>query len=212
MTPNVSSSETAAPTQSSDAFSRLGRGIAALPRLGLREINQWVLHKRLKRRGVRLESTTLVLECDISGGNITIGARSVVKRSLLDGRGGIEIGHDVLVDHATILSADHNLDDVSLSTVYAAVVIEPYVVIFRDALVLPGLRIGFGAVIGAGAVVTKDVPAMTIVAGVPAHAVRHRRAVHTGADLRRMSGYVGHCWSYPFADRTANPHRRLRGR
>ena len=212
MTPDVSPSETAAATRSGDAFSRLGRGIAALPRFCLREISQWFLHQRLKRRGVRLESTTLVLgECEISG-NVSIGARSVIKRSLLDGRGGLEIGHDVLVDHATILTADHNLDDASFPTVYAAVVIEPYVVIFRDAIVLPGLRIGLGAVIGAGAVVTRDVPAMTIVAGVPAHPVRQRRAVHTGADLRRMSGYVGHCWSRPLADLVADLHSRLRGR
>ena len=47
MTPNVSSSETEAPTQPSDAFSRLGRGIAALPRLCGREISQWFLHRRL---------------------------------------------------------------------------------------------------------------------------------------------------------------------
>jgi hypothetical protein len=88
---------------------------------------------------------------------------------------------------------------ISFGTDYSPVVIEPYVVIFRDAIVLPGLRIGFGAVIAAGAVVTKDVPAMTIVAGTPARPVRERTAVHDNADLRRMSGYIGHSWRRPAA-------------
>jgi serine acetyltransferase len=212
MTFDVLSNETAEPARPSGAFSRLVRGIAALPRLCCRETIQWLLHRRLKHRGVRLESTSLVLgECEFSG-DVSIGARSVVRRSLLDGRGGLEIGHDVLVDHATILTADHNLDDPGLPTVYSAVVIEPYAVIFRDAIVLPGLRIGFGAVIGAGAVVTRDVPAMTIVAGVPAKPVRQRRAVHTGADLRRMGGYVGHCWSRPLSDLALDLYSELRRR
>ena len=212
MTSDVSSGTTA-PTRSGDTVSRLGRGIAALPRLCLREISQWFRHQRLKRRGVRLDSTTLVVgECEISGKNITIGARSVVRRSLLDGRGGIEIGHDVFVDHATIITADHNLDDPSLPTVYRAVEIEPYVVILRGAIVLPGIRIGFGAVIGAGSVVTRDIPPMTIAAGIPAQAIRMRRAVHTGADLRRMSGYVGHCWLRQLAGLAADLRRRLSGR
>jgi len=212
MTQNLSSSETAAATRPSDAFSRFRRGIVALPRLCLREANQWFLHQRLKHRGVRLEPTALVVgECEISG-NVTIGARSVVTQSLLDGRGGLEIGHDVSIDHATILTADHNLDDESCPTVYRGVVIEPYVMIFRNAIVLPGRRIGFGAVIGAGAVVTRDVPPMTVVAGVPAHTIRQRRAVHTGADLRRMSGYVGHCWLRSITELATGRYSPLRRR
>lgn len=44
----------------------------------------------------------------------------------------------------------------------------------RDALIMPQVTIGNGAVIGAGAIVTKNVPAYTIVAGVPAKLIRHR--------------------------------------
>src|SRR5688572_21587708 len=105
MTSTISSDEAAAVTRTDDAFLGLRRGIAALPRLCLREINQWFLHRRMKRLGVRLEPTALVIgECEISG-SVSIGTGSVVKRSLLDGRGGLEIGHDVLVDQATILTA-----------------------------------------------------------------------------------------------------------
>ena len=177
-------------------ISRLRRGITALPRLWLREAHQWFLHRRLRRLGIRLDATTLVLgDCRISGPDLTIAAGSVVKDSLLDGRGGLDIGKNVFIDHATILTADHDLDDPHFRTVYRPVVIESYVIIFRQAIILPGVRLGRGAVVGAGAVVTKDVPPMTIVCGSPARAVRQRANVHTDADLRRMSGYVVHRWT-----------------
>ena len=135
------------------------------------------------RRCGRLEATTLVLgQCDISVGDITIGARSVVKRSLLDGCGGLEIGHDVSGDHTTILAAEHNLDDENFSTGYRAVVIERYVVI-PDATVLAWStsRIWCGA--GGGVVVARGLTPMTIGAEKPAHAIHQRLAVHTSADF-----------------------------
>lgn len=49
---------------------------------------------------------------------------------------------------------------------------ERYATIYSGAVVLPHLRIGEGAVVGAGAVVTEDVPPFTLVAGVPARALR----------------------------------------
>lgn len=53
------------------------------------------------------------------------------------------------------------------------IVIEDKVWIGSNAVVLPGVRIGYGAVVGAGSVVTRDVPAMTVAVGSPCRVLRH---------------------------------------
>jgi galactoside O-acetyltransferase len=53
------------------------------------------------------------------------------------------------------------------------IVIEDKVWIGSNVVVLPGVRIGFGAVVGAGSVVTHDIPAMTVAVGVPCRVVRY---------------------------------------
>lgn len=68
----------------------------------------------------------------------------------------------------------------------------------HGATVLPGVCVGHGAVIGAGAVVSKDVPAWTIVGGVPARFIRARFAPDIGARLEALAWWD---WS----------HERLRG-
>jgi acetyltransferase-like isoleucine patch superfamily enzyme len=55
------------------------------------------------------------------------------------------------------------------------IVIEDDVWIGTHAVILPGVRIGRGAVVAAGAIVTRDVPAGVIVAGVPARIKKNRR-------------------------------------
>ncbi len=55
------------------------------------------------------------------------------------------------------------------------VVIEDYVFIGTRAMILPGVTLGKGSAVGAGAVVTKSVPPFTVVAGVPAKPISDRR-------------------------------------
>jgi acetyltransferase-like isoleucine patch superfamily enzyme len=59
------------------------------------------------------------------------------------------------------------------------VVIESWADIGVNAVILPGVRVGRGAIVGAGAVVTHDVEPMTIVAGVPAKMIRRRQDLHS---------------------------------
>jgi acetyltransferase-like isoleucine patch superfamily enzyme len=110
-------------------------------------------------------------------GQVSIGAHSVIDRDCtLDGRGGITIGKNVnLAPEVMVLTAAHDPDSDDFGGIVKAVVIEDYVWVATRAMILPGVRIGRGAVVGAGSVVTKDVAAGTIVAGNPAKVIRERK-------------------------------------
>lgn len=88
--------------------------------------------------------------------------------------GGITIGDGTLIGHgSTVTTLNHSVDpDRRADMRPAPVVIGRKVWMGASVTVVPGVTIGDGAVVGAGAVVTKDVPADTVVAGVPARAVR----------------------------------------
>ncbi len=99
----------------------------------------------------------------------------------LGGDGGIDIGDFVrIAPHVSIVSFNHAFADrntpIKLQpSIYKKVVIEDDVWIGTHAVILAGIRVGKGAVIGAGSVVTKDVPPYTIVAGVPARVIKERK-------------------------------------
>jgi acetyltransferase-like isoleucine patch superfamily enzyme len=89
----------------------------------------------------------------------------------------VTIGDRVCVnDGAKILTASHDVISSSWDTVRRPVVIEDYVWIATSAIILPGVKIGKGAVVGAGAVVSKNVEPYTIVVGNPARSVGSQRA------------------------------------
>ena len=113
----------------------------------------------------------------LHGPGIHVGKRCVINYGcLLDGRRyPIKIGVNVSIGpEAAILTLGHDPRSPQFDDRGGSVIIGDYVWIGYRAIVLPGVTIGNGAVVGAGAVVSKDVPPFTIVAGNPAHAIGER--------------------------------------
>ena len=96
------------------------------------------------------------------------------------GSGGLTIGRNVAIGpDVTILTSNHKHDDPDWipfgpDVVKKPVRIEDHVWIGARVVILPGVTVGEGAVVAAGSVVTKDVPACAIVAGNPAAMVKQR--------------------------------------
>ena len=122
--------------------------------------------------------TNIFMHCtfDCAGG-IVIGHHSVINpKCRLDPRGNLIIRDYVSISQEVIiLTADHDLDSHDFIGRNREVVIDDFVWIGTRAIILPGVNVGRGAVIAAGAVVTKDVLPYSVVAGVPAKVVRNRR-------------------------------------
>jgi maltose O-acetyltransferase len=77
----------------------------------------------------------------------------------------------LILTHTNVGYRDHPLQ-VTFPATAAPVVVETGAFLGANVTVLPGVRIGAGSFVAAGSVVTADVPPRTLVAGVPAHAVR----------------------------------------
>jgi len=87
----------------------------------------------------------------------------------------VELGENATVSIRSFLcTASHDIRDPDRNLVTAPIFIGPDVFIFAEAFVGPNVKIGQGAVLGARAVVVRDVPAWTVVAGNPARAVGQR--------------------------------------
>jgi acetyltransferase-like isoleucine patch superfamily enzyme len=117
------------------------------------------------------------------GKNLTLGKDVFINIGCrFQDTGGITIGDGTLIGHGSNLTTlDHAIDpDRRADMIPAPVVIGRKVWLGAGVTVVPGVTIGDGVIVGAGSVVTRDVPADTIVAGVPAKPIRA-----TGFDTSR---------------------------
>ena len=111
-------------------------------------------------------------------GQFSVGRGSTINESCrLDNRGGLKIGDNVSISAETcILTADHDPQSASFAGRNREVSIADFAFVGTRALILPGVRIARGAFVAAGAVVTKDVAPLAIVAGVPAKEIGVRNS------------------------------------
>ncbi|MBD3279709.1 MAG: acyltransferase [Candidatus Pacebacteria bacterium] len=116
--------------------------------------------------------------------HIKIGQDTIIgEKATLDGRkqlpnsqGGLEIGNHVdIASDVMIWTSEHDIHHPQMKAIEAKVVIEDYVFIGPRAIILPGVKISKGAVVAAGAIVTKDVAPKSIVAGIPAKKIADRQ-------------------------------------
>jgi len=121
-----------------------------------------------------------------SGRNIKIGSNSGIGINAyiagIGAGGELIIGDDVIMaPDVVILTLNHKYDNTKIPIFKqgyysSSVIIEDDVWIGIRSIILPGVKIGKGAVVGAGAVVTKNVPPYSVVGGVPARIIKRRDA------------------------------------
>jgi acetyltransferase-like isoleucine patch superfamily enzyme len=133
---------------------------------------------RLSLKGAEIGTLSAVGDVEINGiaANLKMGRECVlgsgVRLALHD---KIILGNNVVInDGCTLLTASHDINSHDWHHVKAPILIEDYAWIATNSIILPGITIGYAAVVGAGAVVTKSVPAYHVVAGNPARIVKER--------------------------------------
>jgi acetyltransferase-like isoleucine patch superfamily enzyme len=158
-----------------------------LAELRLYVCNNWVSHvpshriRLLFYRGVMGfkigKNSYIHMGCTFDAARgLEIGNNSVINpKCRLDTREKIKIGSNVSISNEVILlTADHDMDSPHFTGRDFPITIADYVWIGTRAMLLPGVTLGIGSVVAAGAVVTKSVDNYKVVGGIPAKIIKER--------------------------------------
>lgn len=112
---------------------------------------------------------------------LVVGSHTNIGRNThLDARGDLTIGNNVNIsDEVAVWTAEHDIQAEDFPISRGTVVVGDRVWLCFRSIVLPGVRLGEGCVVASGAVVTKDVPAFTVVGGIPAKVIGQRNSCLT---------------------------------
>ncbi|GAB6106247.1 2,3,4,5-tetrahydropyridine-2,6-dicarboxylate N-acetyltransferase [Fusibacter bizertensis] len=141
------------------------RRLSAIPLLDLTSVNARIEPGALIRDRVEIEDQAVIM----MGAVINIGAH-IGKASMIDMNA--VLGARAYVGEYCHIGAGTVLAGVLEPPSATPVIIEDHVLIGANCVVLEGVRVGEGAVVAAGSVVTKDVPSGTVVAGTPAKVIK----------------------------------------
>ncbi|QKZ15435.1 acyltransferase [Spirosoma sp. KUDC1026] len=136
------------------------------------------IRKRLIKQGAKIHKTAEIESTKIYGkkNKLNIGSFTYVGDVHIALHDNIVIGNNVCINNGVfLLSASHDILDPAWKHKKAPIKIGDYVWIATNAIILPGVTIGNGAVIGAGAVVSKDIYDHEIAIGNPAKAIVKKR-------------------------------------
>ena len=143
-----------------------------------------LLRAKISKKGVVFRNVNI-----LSPRKLVLGAGSSIGwNCLVDARAGIRIGNNVTIaSYSKLVTGSHDINDPLFHAKFRPIIIEDYAWICTGAIVLQGVTVGRGSVVCAGAVVTKDVPPMTVVAGVPAKVIKERYVEPTFIDDMKWS-------------------------
>lgn len=122
--------------------------------------------------------------------NLVIGNHVSIQTDKIDLRSPVHIGNYVIIGYdSEIITTSHNIDSPDWEHKNYGITIEDYVWIPTKILILPSCRnIGFGAVIGSGSVVVKNVDSMSVISGNPAKEIKKRKCVHNQLVVESLLG------------------------
>lgn len=130
-------------------------------------------HRWLRLHGARIHPSAVFADARLASGDLRlleVGAQSFIGRVQIALHAAVTIGDRVCInDGVKLLTASHDIRKPDWPSLARPIVIEDFVWIATDAIILPGVTIGRGAVVAAGAVVTRDVPPNAVASGNPAH-------------------------------------------
>jgi acetyltransferase-like isoleucine patch superfamily enzyme len=146
---------------------------------------KWRKHEKARRiarkRGATIGKNT-VLPLSLAkraNKNLVVGHNTSIQTDKIDLRSSVKIGNYCIIGVCEIITTSHYVDSPDWEHKHYGIEIEDFAWIATNVLVTPACRhIGYGAVLGAGSVVVKNVEKMSIVGGNPAVHLRNRLKVH----------------------------------
>lgn len=158
--------------QITDTYLEQDRRNSAIPLLDMRHINARIEPGAFIRENVTIEDNAVIMMGAVINIGVKIGEGSMIDMGAVLG-GRVEVGKHCHVGAGAVLAG------VIEPPSATPVILEDDVLIGANAVVVEGVRIGKGAVVGAGSIVLNDVPVGAVVAGNPARVIKEEKTEKT---------------------------------